>query len=369
MIMRLSILIIAFISIISACQRRLAEPDPMEPDNNNALYFPPTSGEEWETISPIDLGWDMAELDALNTFMEDNNTRAFMILKDGKIVVEEYFGKTVLGRPFGPNSQWYWASAGKSLKAMLVGQAQEDGFLSIDDPTYQYLGENWTSLEAALEKKVTIKHQLTMTTGFDDRGDEHDCLDPSCLVFKAEAGTRWAYHNPPYYLLNDVISAATGQSFESYFKEKLRDPIGMKGSWQQFRKYNMYMSNARSMARYGLLVLNNGNWDGKEVLSDKTFMYDMIHPSQSLNPSYGYLWWLNGQSEVKYPGIQMSFKRQLALSAPGDMVAAMGANGQIINVIPSQNVIIVRMGENPDRSLIPAKFQDEMWERLTEVLN
>ena len=353
--------------VMAGCQRRNMESEPESLPSS--LYFPPVKGDTWETLSPDLLGWNTAELDELKEFLVGNNTRSFIILKDGKMVVEEYWGKTLLGRPFGRDSRWYWASAGKSLKAMLVGQAREDGFLSFEDPSSKYLGKGWTSAEPYKEDQITILHQLTMTTGLDDRGDEHDCLEPECLKYKADAGTRWAYHNPPYYLLNDVITGATGEDFEQYFNKRLRDPIGMKGSWRQFRKYNMYFSDARSMARYGLLVLNNGSWDGKDIIADKSFMYDMTHPSQALNPSYGYLWWLNGQSQVKYPGVQMSFNRSLAPSAPSDMIAAMGANGQIINVIPSQNLIIVRMGENPDQSLVPAQFQDDMWKLLNKVIN
>ena len=149
-----------------------------------SLYFPPLTGDEWETVAPSSLGWCDERIDSLYDLLEENNTKAFIVLKDGKIVLEKYFGT------FVQDSAWYWASAGKSLTACLVGIAQQEGFLSIEDTTSSYLGEGWTACTSDQEEKITIRHQLTMTTGLDDQVPENYCTLDTCLIYKADAGTR-----------------------------------------------------------------------------------------------------------------------------------------------------------------------------------
>ncbi len=131
------------------------------------LYFPPNTGNTWDTISPASLGWCQNELDTLVNYLDQINTKAFILLKDGKIVVEEYFGT------FTQDSLWYWASAGKSLTAFTVGIAQQEGYLSIDDTSSQYLGQGWTVCPPAKEEMISIRHQLSMNTGLDDGVPDH----------------------------------------------------------------------------------------------------------------------------------------------------------------------------------------------------
>src|SRR5262245_52854379 len=100
-------------------------------------YFPPLTGSTWDTLSPSALGWCPDRIDSLYDFLEEKNTKGFIVLKDGRIVLEKYFGT------FTQDSAWYWASAGKTLTAFLIGQAQEQGFFDIDDSTSQYLGAGW----------------------------------------------------------------------------------------------------------------------------------------------------------------------------------------------------------------------------------
>jgi hypothetical protein len=98
------------------------------------LYFPPLTGATWDTVSPALLGWRTDRIDTLKNFLEANRTKAFIVLKDGRIVLEQYFGSLT------QDSLWYWASAGKSMIAFLIGIAQRDGILSIDDSASHYLG-------------------------------------------------------------------------------------------------------------------------------------------------------------------------------------------------------------------------------------
>ena len=189
------------------------------------LYFPPTVGSTWDTLAPASLGYCQPKIDSLYTFLEDNSTKAFILLKDGKIVLEKYFGGHTATSP------WQWASAGKTITAFMVGIAQQEGHLSITDTTAQYLGQGWTNATPQQEEKITVRHQLTMTSGLDDGVPDHYCTLDNCLNYLADAGTRWAYHNGPYTLLDQVIANATGQSLNSYTTQKLKTPTGMTGSF------------------------------------------------------------------------------------------------------------------------------------------
>lgn len=336
-------------------------------DENQELYFPPIGTASWEEQDPQDLGWSADGINALDDFISGSETRAFIILKNGRIVFESYQGLTFSNEPFTKDSFWYWASAAKTLTSFLVGRAEAEGILSLENPSNQYLGNGWTSLTEVQENAITIYHQLSMTTGLDD--SQGDCTDPQCLQYSGEVATRWAYHNAPYTRLDGVIEGASGQTFDSFFNTQLKSKIGMDGFWLPSNYNNVYYSTARSMARFGLLVLNEGIWDGEDVLANPAFFEKMTNTSQSINPSYGYLWWLNGKSSLMVPGLQTSFPTKLTPNAPDDMIAAMGKNGQLINIVPSSQLVIIRMGENPDNGLVPFMFQEEMWEYLNDVLD
>jgi len=340
------------------------------PKPNHDLYFPPISTSAWETTSPESLGWSPAAVKSLNDFLELNGTRAFIVLKDGKIVMEEYWGRDIQNiSDFNRDTNWYWASAGKTLTAMLVGIAQAEGALQINDKTSKYLGNNWTSLTKEKEDLISLHHQLTMTTGLDYEVANLDCISPSCLRYRADAGTQWYYHNAPYTLLHKVVSKAVNMPFNQYTNAKVEEVIGMKGTWISVGENNVYWSNARSAARFGLLLLNKGDWDQKVVLSDKGYMEKLVSSSQNLNPAYGYLTWLNGKSSIIFPGLAASFNVSLSPNAPADLVAAMGKNGQFIEMVPSEGLVVVRMGEAPENALVPIKFHDEMWAKIRALKN
>lgn len=329
--------------------------------NAQALYFPPTSGDNWATLSPSSLGYCEERIDSLYAFLDDNNTKAFILLKDGKIVLEKYYDSHTQYTP------WYWASAGKTLTSFMVGIAQQEGYLSIDDPTSDYLREGWTSCTPEQEENITIWHQLTMTTGLDDGVSDYTCTLDTCLIFKAPAGTRWAYHNAPYTLLTSVIENATGKLLNSYIKSQLLDPTGMNGKYYKLNYNHVFFSTARSMARFGLLMLNEGNWDGNQIMTDTTYFHQMVNTSQQLNKSYGYLWWLNGELSFMVPRSQIVFPGPLFPDAPQDMYAAMGKNGQFIDVVPSRNLVLIRIGKAPDEFPVPFLLNNAIWEYVNKL--
>lgn len=328
---------------------------------NAQLYFPGNSSSVWDTVSPASLGWCQTNIDSMYNFLDSNNTKAFILLKDGKIVLEEYFdGHTA-------STSWYWASAGKTLTAFMVGIAQEENYLSITDTTSSYLGQGWTSCSSLQEEKISIWHQLTMTSGLDDGVADPYCTIDTCLTYFSDAETRWAYHNGPYTLLDQVMENATGQSLNAYTTQKLKDPIGMTGLYVQQGFNNVFFSTARSMARFGLLILSNGNWDGNQIMTDTNYFNNMVTTSQNLNESYGYLWWLNGKNTYMLPQTQFVFNGSISPNAPNDMIAALGLNAQYINVVPSQNMVWIRMGNAPDNSLVPTALNDDIWKYINDL--
>ncbi len=327
-----------------------------------SLYFPPTTGSTWDTVSLSSLGWCQNELPALYAMLDANNTKAFIILKDGKLVIEKYFDA------FTRDSLWYWASAGKTLTGFAVGIAQQQGFLSINDTSAKYLGQGWTSCPPDKEAMITIRHQLSMTTGLDDGVPDHYCTLDTCLQYLADAGTRWAYHNGPYTKLDDVIAAATGQSLNTFIAQRIKTPTGITGAFYQSGYNNVFVSTARSMARFGLLLLNKGTWNTTPVLGDTAYFNQMTNSSQTLNYGYGYLTWLNGKQSFMVPGAQWVLPGTMLTHAPNDMFAAMGKNGQFINVVPSMNLVLVRMGEAPSGDDVPFTLNDTIWRYLNPVL-
>ena len=329
------------------------------------LYFPPLNQAlQWDTISPNSLDWCTDKIAPLYDFLQQENTKGFLVLQDGKIVLEKYFGT------FTKDSLWYWASAGKTITAFLVGRAQEDGYLSISDPSSKYLGTGWTSCTPLQEEKITIRNQLTMTSGLDDGVPDNHCTLDTCLDYLADAGTRWAYHNAVYTLLEKVLVSSTGQPVNTWTQLKLKAQTGMNGFWFMVDYDNVFFSNVRSMARFGLLIQNNGVWNSDTLLHDTAYMHQMINTSQALNYSYGYLWWLNGKASYMLPTVQYVFQGSYAPNAPADMFAGLGKNGQVVSISPSKGIVMIRMGDPPNSagSEIPSQLCDQIWQKLNAVM-
>jgi CubicO group peptidase (beta-lactamase class C family) len=337
-------------------------------DEDETIYFPPNSGATWETVSSSTLGWNESAIPALISFLDENNSRALIVLKDGKIVLEEYMGKQFDGTTdFAASSNWYWASAGKTLTSALVGIASDEGSVLLNEKSSTYLGQGWSSLTAEQENAILVKHHLTMTTGLDESVANPDCTEKACLTYTAPAGTRWTYHNAPYTLLDEVISNATGKNLNQFVDEKIKSKTGMDGQYLQTGDNNVFYSTARSMARFGLLLLNKGKWNNEQLIPEDYYEL-MTSSSQQFNLSYGYLTWLNGKANFMIPSTQIVFQGSVSPAAPDDLFAAMGKNGQIINIVPSQNLVVVRIGDAPDNNLVPFTFQDDLWEKLTPII-
>jgi CubicO group peptidase (beta-lactamase class C family) len=326
-----------------------------------SMYFPPVSGNTWDTISPARLGWCQSNIDSLYSYLAQTNTDAFIILKDGKIVLEKYFGS------FTADSIHYWASAGKSLTATLIGIAQDNALVDITQPVSAYLGNGWSAAPTVKEGAIQLRHLLSMTSGLDDTPAlpcDNESPETACLRYQADTGTRWAYHTGAYIQLQSVLTAVTGQGPTAYTNSMLGNKIGMQGFWFD----GVYYSKARSMARFGLLSLNKGVWAADSILKSTEYFNSMITTSQPYNNSYGYLWWLNGKSSYMSPGLQFTFNGSLIPNAPADMYAALGKNDQKIYVVPSQAMVVIRTGESAyGTALAFSPFDDRLWGKIDSL--
>ncbi|MEA1786238.1 serine hydrolase [Arenibacter sp. GZD96] len=331
---------------------------------SSALYFPPIGSGEWDTISVAELNWEATAEQPLYDFLEASNTDAFIILKDGKIVIEKYFGSFTATTPHS------WNSAAKTLTAFTVGVAQEEGLLDIHKSSAAYLGHGWSMLTESQESQITVTHHLTMTTGLDYTVPENFCTDKECLTYKNEPGTYWYYHQAAYTLLDNIVSSAVNQDFSSYFNTKIRNRIGMQGAWVKTGYLNLYFSNARSMARFGLLHLNKGIWDKTPILNDINYFNAMTNSTQNLNEAYGYLYWLNGKANYKIPRSEDLFSGKLIPAAPDDLYAGLGAFDQKLYIVPSKGLVIIRLGDAAnEEELGPTAFDNALWIRINALIN
>lgn len=336
-------------------------PDSSQTTQNHTetAYFPPLTGTSWETKSITSLGWKQDAVQPLLEYLTLKNSKSFIILVNGRIVIENYFNG------HSATANWYWASAGKTLTATLTGIAEQEGVLNINNKVSDYIGTSWTSLPLAKENLITNKHLLTMTSGLEDI-DNADAIDPASLTYKADAGSRWAYHNV-YVKLQDVVAKASNQSWVNYFNSRLRDKIGMDGAWFQSGNNSVYASTTRSMARFGLLIANKGKWENSTILNENYFNA-ATNSSQNINLSYGYLWWLNGKNSFHLPQSQLQFSGSIIPSAPNDMFMALGKNDQKIYVIPSKNMVVIRMGDAADNvNLALSDFDNVLWQKITAL--
>ncbi|WP_346318079.1 serine hydrolase [Chitinophaga sp. YIM B06452] len=343
-------------SLIS-CDKK-EDPAPSTPDT--ALYFPANPGTTWETIPASQLNWNTNAIADLKTFLAQKNTKSFMILVNGRIAMEAYFDG------HDAAAAWEWNSSGKTLVSAVTGIAQQEGLLNINSKASDYLGKEWTSMPQAKEDLITVRHLLAMTSGIDD---SKQLVVKSNLTYVADAGIRWAYSNVFQKLIN-VTEKAANKDFETYFNERLKNKIGMDGFWNFGAIFTIYHSTTRSMARFGLLALNKGKWKTEQIINEAYFT-ECINTSQNINPSYGYLWWLNGKTKFMIPGGQTVFNGFLVPNAPADMYAAMGASDQRIYVIPNKKMVIVRMGNasDPDNpSFAVSGFDNALWAKINAVI-
>jgi CubicO group peptidase (beta-lactamase class C family) len=319
----------------------------------DAAVYP---GAEWATADAASLGFDQAKLDAIAAQAQAGGSNCLLVARKGKVVGEWYWNGTD-----GASSQEVF-SATKSYASTLVGMAEADGKLDITDKASDYITE-W---QGTPSEPVTIENILANDSGRQlsaqiDYTQLPFASDMDALAIgltqEHDPGTTWGYNNAAIQTLDAILSRALGTDVAAYAQDRLLDPIGMAHSHMttdrsgNTKLFMGLQSTCPDMARFGYLFLRDGDWDGSEIVPADWVEAATGQPSQDLNSSYGFLWWLNrpgtatgaGQATGQRDGSGAAEGRQMVQGAPDDMYFALGLGGQIIVVDPASETVVVRL--------------------------
>jgi CubicO group peptidase (beta-lactamase class C family) len=279
--------------------------------------------------------------------IDSNDTHAFLVIQDGKILYERYWDGYDSARLSGS------FSAAKSIISLLIGIALDEGKIkSLEEPVGNYVEHFKTN---GLEK-VRIKDLLTMSSGtnynegdksyfsmnaYGYYGDDEEYM-VSMMERKEEPGVYWQYRSGDTQVLGLIVEKVFGKNISALVSERFMKPMGaqadafwlLDGQQKHEKAFCCFNAVARDYARFGQLVLNKGNWNGKQIVSEK-YIAEATTPASYLkdrqeneNPVdfYGYQYWM-----VDHNGIHA--------------IAQNGLFGQYVYIIPAKNAVVVRLGE------------------------
>ena len=339
-----------------------------------------TPGAEWATADAEEMGFDPDTLDEVAEEAEAAGSNCLLVTRRGRIVAEWYWNE---GRPDRPQEVF---SATKPFSSTLVGIAQDRGALSIEEPAATYLTE-WADGPSAA---VTVEDLLS-----NDSGREWSLVQDYVELIRAPdrdefalglgqehaPGEVWAYNNAAIQTLDVVLERATGRPTAQFAQEHLLGPIGMADSKMTVDPagntltFMGLQSTCRDMARFGHLFLQQGEWDGEQVVSSE-WVQRATRPSQDLSAAYGYLWWLNQPGRLVEPTIATGGpaeaggveEGQMVDGAPEDMFWARGMGGQMVQVDPGSQTVAVRLGPSAVPEGAEAFSDEALASIVTEAL-
>ena len=342
------------LTALAVCESMLAASAQVE------TYWPQGGG--WATVKPAAVDMDEAQLQAAMKYALEQNAVGVLVLRAGKIVAEDY------AKDWGADKAHNLASATKSMTSILVGMALDDGKFT---GLHQSIADFAPAWKGTDKEAIQLWHFLSMTTGLNHRGaglsQRGDQFEVGLKVpLTAKPGAVWAYNTPAYHMLFRLLEKATGENLEAYSQRKLFGPLGMEHhSWIKAQvggvtNYHSLQCSTRDLARFGLFALRGGRWQDKRLVSGEYFR-QATSPSQKLNPAYGFLWWLNNPETAASAAGSRRIARQLMFpGAPRDLFAAMGAGGQLALIVPSLDLVVVRLGESPKDRDLPARLLQQV---------
>jgi CubicO group peptidase (beta-lactamase class C family) len=295
-------------------------------------------------------------------FLKQTDTVAFLVIKDDILLYEGYFNG------YNHNSTVTSFSVAKSFVSALVGSAISEGYIgSVDDPITKYVPE--LLAKDPRYQNVTLRHLLTMSSGiryveysmpWSDDAATYYAPDLRAVAISSpivgEPGQEFHYNNFHPLLLGLVLERTTGMHVAQYLEEKIWKPLGMEasGSWSLdseqsgFEKMESGINGrAIDFAKFGRLFLNEGNWNGLQLVSaewvdESTRLDTTTDPA----PQYQYFWWVNSEVTGKHH------------------YYAAGKHGQYIYIVPEQNLIFVRFGRTD-----PFRHWEDIFEILAECIS
>lgn len=273
-------------------------------------------------------------------------TRAVLVVYDGQLVGEQY------APGFDQNTVMLGWSMSKSLTGALIGVLVKEGKLKLDAPAPV---PEWKGTDKAA---ITLKNLLQQTSGLDFEEDYANPSEVTNMLFKEgdmaaytarlplkhQPGSVFYYSSGNSNLLSRIIRHTVGeQHYAAFPYQALFHKLGMYSALLEPDASGTYIGSsysyatARDFARFGLLYLNKGMWNGEQLLPAQ-WVEQSISPSPAdAQQQYGYQFWLNGRSEA-------SPSQRLYPDVPADMFYAAGYGGQNIYIIPSKKLVVVRTG-------------------------
>jgi CubicO group peptidase (beta-lactamase class C family) len=313
-------------------------------------------GETWKHVRPRALGFDAQRMEAIARDAEPSRSTCLLVARKGKVVGEWNWGGL---EPETPREVF---SVTKSITSTLVGIAQADGDLDIDDRAQRYIQE-WRGTKS---RAVTIRDLLSNVSGrfWDigtDYGDLPQAEDRTQLAIDLDQlyppGKVWTYNNAAIQTLDRVVSTATGEETRAFAAERLFGPLGMthtRMTSDPAGNTNAFFgaqTTCEDLARFGYLFLRHGRWGDDQVVPRSWVKAAVGRPSQDHNAAYGLLWWLNrrgpiiGALATDAPGQPRPPFGQTMPGLPANAFTAQGLGGQMVLVDPGSETVVVRIGE------------------------
>lgn len=318
------------------------------PDISDTYLF------ESNVVAKADSCWEWPEARQYNryrldvadsAYLDEYGTVAFLVIRNDSIVYEEYRDS------WTPYTLSNLFSATKSIVGLLVGIALDEGFIkSLDDKVSVYLPE----FREGRKSELTVRNLLTMSSGlnwdeaytslFSKTTQAYYGDNIRELVMNLEVtedpGKRYSYKSGDTQVLSLLLEAATGTTVSDYAQEKLWRPMQActDALWNLDRKggdekaYCCFNTTARDVARFARLILRNGDWNGRQLIS-AAYMQEAVSPAAYLENEFG-------DGPLNYYGFQIWIMHYRGMEFP----VFRGLGGQYIFAIPQKNAIVVRLG-------------------------
>ena len=304
-----------------------------------AQTFP---GEAWEHFGkPEDAGFSKAKLEEARAFGDEIQTAALTLVVDGKIVYE--WGE--VKREFRTHS------IRKSVLSAMYGNYVKAGAIELDK-TLAELEINDVPPLTEAELRATVRDCLKARSGIYHpalyESDGMKALKPE--RYTQEAGTHWYYNNFDFNVAGTIFVQQTGKDLYQAIEDEIAKPIGMEGytaadgtyveGEESIHRAYPFRISAHDLARFGWLMLNNGNWDGRQVVpADWVAESTRYHSDAALYSvdGYGYMWWV-ARDHNKFSHFQN-------VELPEGTYSARGSGGHVLLVIPDYGMVIVHRAD------------------------
>ena len=312
-------------------------------------YRPPQVDDGWQTAFPSSVGLDpgfvinLRKKSANGTYRE---LTGVIVIMQGKLVIEEYFNGG------GIDNKHDIRSAGKSFTSTLFGLALDKGLLeSEEEYIFPLLKEYLLASPSNRLKELKLKHLLSMSSGFDANEDDPSTPGYEEKMYETndwvqfaintplskQPGVSWAYASLNPTIIGFALEVVTNESLEDFAKTNFFAPLQITDYiWQKSPKGRIIAAGnllikTRDMAKLGQLFLNNGKWNGKQIISKEWVTkatnkyFDTGYGENSFQEGYGYLWWIHNfnVSDAIYP-----------------VFFASGNGGQKIYVVPDKELVV-----------------------------